>query len=104
MCFVLTYQGQAHVFPFVQVQEILKYILSLYDSFILGLLNVTFISIPFNCYSHSLSLTAVLIQLLSSICQSSHAIKRNRLPEQSRTKCLSANINMIVCHRFGTDS
>ncbi len=29
MCFVLTYQGQAHVFPFVQVQEILKYILSL---------------------------------------------------------------------------
>ncbi len=72
MCFVLTYQGQgqAHVFPFVQVQEILKYILSLQDSFILGLLNVTFISISFNCYSHSIPLTAVLIQLLSSICQS----------------------------------
>ncbi len=29
MCFVLTYQGQARVFPFVQVQEILKYILNL---------------------------------------------------------------------------
>lgn len=50
-----------------------------------------------------LLLTAVLIQLLSSICQSSHAIRRNRLPVQSRKKCLSTNVTMIVCNRFSTE-
>lgn len=87
---MLTNQGQTGSPKCVQT---LKHTEILENALLLNIQNKTFL---IHCYSLSFPLTCVLIQLLIRIYQSSHAISRNRLPEQSCTKCSSANANMIV--------